>query len=63
MIDGPEPMNAAEAARVAADLASHRSHTREAIGQAAVDVVLFAGGRDSLAVVVVRQIGLSLQVR
>jgi hypothetical protein len=53
----------AEAARMAAHLAGHCRHAGEAVGQAAVDVVLFAHGRDGLAVVDVRQVGLGVQVR
>jgi len=63
VVDRAEPVNAAEAARVAADLPGRRGHAGEAVGQAAVDVALLADGRDGLAVVDVRQIGLSVQVR
>ena len=42
------------------DLSGDCGHAGEAVGEAAVDVVLFADGRDSLAVIDVRQIGLSL---
>ena len=43
-----------------AHLSGDCGHAGEAVGEAALDVVLFADGRDSLAVIDVRQIGLSL---
>jgi len=43
------------------NLSGDCGHAGEAVGEAAVDVVLFADGRDSLAVIDVRQIGLSLK--
>jgi hypothetical protein len=45
---------------VAADLPGHRGHAGEAVGQAAVDVILFTDRRYSFAVVDVRQIGLKI---
>ena len=44
-----------------AHLSGDCGHAGEAVGEAAVDVVLFADGRDSLAVIDVRQIGLILK--
>jgi hypothetical protein len=45
---------------MAADLSGHRGHAGEAVGQAAVDVILFTDRRYSFAVVDVRQIGLKI---
>ena len=54
-----QPVDPAETAgMVAANLAGDRGHAREAVRQAAVDVILFADRRNSFAVVDVRQIGL-----
>ena len=66
MIYRAKPVHPAETARMAAyqtSLACHCSHAGQAVCQASVDVVFFTNGRDSLAVINIRQIGLSLQVR
>jgi len=56
-----QPVDPAETAGVmAADLSGHRGHAGEAVGQAAVDVILFTDRRYSFAVVDVRQIGLKI---
>jgi hypothetical protein len=56
-----QPVDPAETAGVvAADLPGHRGHAGEAVGQAAVDVILFTDRRHSFAVVDVRQIGLKI---